>query len=68
MASWFKWGMDQAVVNMLREHLVPGEEVLAHVTGIDESVKRLGVPDPRMVFLVATNRRLIFYRSQLVGY
>lgn len=68
MASWMKRGMKKAVANLLREHLGPGEEVLAHVTGIDESVKWLGVSDPRLVFLVASNKRLLFYRWQVVGY
>jgi hypothetical protein len=68
MTSWMKRRMNKAVANMLREQLGPGEEVLKHVTGIDESVKRLGVSDPRLVFLVATNKRLIFYRAQVVGY
>ncbi len=73
MAGWFdassrKERGNRTIANMLREHLGPQEEVLEWIMGVDMSVKRFGVADPRPVYLVATNKRLIFYRQQILGF
>jgi hypothetical protein len=55
------------LVEQAREHLEPGEEMVAAIKGTYET-KRMGKDSVRSGSFLATDRRLVFYGKKLGGY
>ncbi len=58
---------EEKLVDRAREHLEPGEEVLAAVLGTCE-VKIMGSDSTRTGVLIATDRRVVFYAKKMTGF
>lgn len=58
---------DQKLIDRAKEHMDPGEQIIAAVLGTYET-KIMGSDSVRNGVLIATDRRVVFYAKKMTGY